>query len=251
MAKDLFSQQAAIYARYRPVYPPELFDYILSFVTHRSRAWDCATGNGQAAVELARYFEEVTATDHSEKQLQQATPHPHITYQLAGIENTGLPDNSFDLITVAQAYHWFDFAAFHREVQRVAKPEAIVAIWGYSLIQSEETAVQALIHRFYKEKTGPYWDAERKYVDEHYSTVAFPYRELPARDFRIEVQWTKADLVGYLNTWSSVQHFIKANDYNPVDEFATTLPSVWPDDTALSFYFPLFLRIGLVDQLNG
>lgn len=247
MAKDLFSQQAAIYAKYRPVYPHELFEYILSFVKHRSAAWDCATGNGQAAVELAHYFDRVIATDHSEKQLQQAIPHQKITYALAGIENTHLPDNSFDLITVAQAYHWFDFDAFHREVLRVAKPEAVVAIWGYSLIQSNEPDLQSLIHHFYKEKTGPYWDAERKYVDDHYTTVSFPYQELPARSFEIKVQWTKADLTGYLNTWSSVQHFMKANGYNPVDELAPALSSVWPDDELRSFYFPLFLRLGIVE----
>ncbi len=246
MAKDLFSQQAAIYAKYRPVYPRELFDYILSFVPHRTAAWDCATGNGQAALELANYFEEVLATDHSEKQLQQATPHARITYQLAGIENTGLPDHHFDLITVAQAYHWFDFAAFQREVQRAAKPSAVIAIWGYSLIQSDSPGLQAYIQHFYKEITGPYWDAERNYVDDHYRTVAFPYQELPSRDFRITVEWTPADLIGYLNTWSSVQHFIKANGYNPVDEFAANLSSVWPGEGSLSFYFPLFLRLGSV-----
>ena len=247
MAKDLFSQQAAIYAKYRPVYPKELFDYILSFVTHRSQAWDCATGNGQAAVELANYFDRVTATDHSEKQLQQAIPHPTIAYMLAGIENTGLPDGGFDLITVAQAYHWFNFEAFHRVVLRVARPEAVVAIWGYSLIQSDELALQTLILRFYKEITGPYWDAERKYVDDHYTTVSFPYRELPSRSFQINVQWTKTDLIGYLNTWSSVQHFIKANGYNPVDEFAPILSAAWTDDESRSFYFPLFVRLGRVE----
>jgi ubiquinone/menaquinone biosynthesis C-methylase UbiE len=165
---------------------------------------------------------------------------------LAGIENTGLPDDSFDLITVAQAYHWFDFEAFHREVLRVARPEAVVAIWGYSLIQSNEPALQALILRFYKEITGPYWDAERKHVDDHYTTVSFPYRELPARSFQIHVQWSKADLIGYLNTWSSVQHFIKANSYNPVDEFAPALSAVWADEESRSFYFPLFVRLGRV-----
>jgi ubiquinone/menaquinone biosynthesis C-methylase UbiE len=246
MAKDLFSQQAAIYARYRPVYPRELFDYILSFVPQRTSAWDCATGNGQAAVALANYFELVTATDHSEQQLQQTIPHQKIAYALAGIENTGLPDHCFDLITVAQAYHWFDFEAFHREVVRVARPEAVVAIWGYSLIQTADPDLQSLIDLFYKEKTGPYWDAERKYVDDHYSTVPFPYRELPDRSFQINVAWTKVDLIGYLNTWSSVQHFIKANGYNPVDEFAATLSTAWPDDESRSFYFPLFLRLGQV-----
>lgn len=246
MAKDLFSKQAAIYARYRPVYPRALYDHLAALAAHHSAAWDCATGNGQAALELAGYFDKVFATDISEKQLQQATPHEKITYFIAPADASGIPDNSVDLITVAQAYHWFDFEAFHREAVRVAKPGALIAIWGYSLIQSEHTPLNTLIHNFYRQKTGPYWDAERKYVDEHYTTVPFPYQELPSSSFRIEVQWTKEDLAGYLNTWSSVQHFIKANGYNPVDAFAETVKSVWPEADIRAFYFPLFVRVGKV-----
>src|SRR5438552_13078825 len=116
MAKDLFSNQAAIYAQYRPGYPRALFDYIVSFVTEKETAWDCATGNGQAAVELARYFEKVVATDISEKQLQQAIPNEKITYSVSTAEHTPFADNSFNCITVAQAYHWFNFEAFLTEV---------------------------------------------------------------------------------------------------------------------------------------
>lgn len=244
--KDLFSQQAAIYAKYRPVYPAALYDHLLALVTGHSTAWDCATGNGQAAVELARFFDQVFATDISEKQLQQAAPHEKITYYIAPAHASGLPDKSVDLITVAQAYHWFDFEAFHQEVVRVAKPGAVVAIWGYSLIQSADASLNTLIHDFYRQKTGPYWDAERKYVDDRYTTVPFPYREFPAPTFRIEVQWTKEDLAGYFNTWSSIQHFIKANGYNPIDELAATIQSAWPEAEARSFYFPLFVRVGFV-----
>lgn len=244
--KDLFSQQAAIYAKYRPVYPVALYDHLSALVTDHSTAWDCATGNGQAAVELTRFFDQVFATDISEKQLQQATPHEKITYYIAPAHASGLPDKSVDLITVAQAYHWFDFEAFHKEVVRVAKPGAVVAVWGYSLIQSADAILNTLIHDFYKQKTGPYWDAERKYVDDHYATVPFPYREFPAPIFRIGVQWTKEDLAGYFNTWSSMQHFMKANGYNPVDALAETIKSVWPEEEARSFYFPLFVRAGVV-----
>lgn len=244
--KDLFSQQAALYAQYRPAYPAALYDYLYTLVSGHAAAWDCATGNGQAAIELARYFDHVFATDISEKQLQQAAPHEKITYYIAPAHASGLPASSADLITVAQAYHWFDFAAFHEEALRVAKPGAIIAIWGYSLIQSDAPALNALINDFYRQKTGPYWDAERKYIDDHYATVPFPYDALPAPAFRITVQWTKEDLAGYFNTWSSVQHFIKANGYNPVEAFAAALPSVWPEAEARPFYFPLFLRTGRI-----
>lgn len=246
MAKDLFSRQAATYARYRPVYPRALYDHLVSLVAQHNTAWDCATGNGQAALELTRYFDKVFATDISEKQLEQATPHEKITYFVAPADASGIPANSIDLITVAQAYHWFDFEAFHREVVRVAKPDALIAVWGYSLIQSEYADLNTLIHDFYRGKTGPYWDAERKYVDEAYTTVAFPYKEVTTPALRIEVQWTKEDLLGYFNTWSSVQHFIKANGYNPVDELITTLPAIWPEAESRAFYFPLFMRVGRV-----
>lgn len=246
MSKDLFSKQAALYARYRPVYPPALYAHLATLVANRSTAWDCATGNGQAAIELAGYFGQVFATDISEQQLAQATPHEQVTYYVAPAHASGLPNDSVDLITVAQAYHWFDFEAFHREAQRVARPQAIIAIWGYSLIHSEEAPLNNLIQSFYREKTGPYWDAERRYVDEQYTGVPFPYDELPAPGFCISVTWTREDLLGYFNTWSSVQHFIKANGYNPVDDLEKLLTPLWPEPAARPFYFPLFLKTGRI-----
>jgi ubiquinone/menaquinone biosynthesis C-methylase UbiE len=246
MAKDLFSKQASLYARYRPGYPPELFDYILSFVKGRKAVWDCATGNGQAAVAIAPFFEKVYATDISEKQLQQAVSGNNIEYGVASEDTTTLPDSSVDLITVAQAYHWFNAEGFREEAVRVAREGAIVAIWGYSLVVCDDERVNELLKLFYRLNVGPYWDKERKYVDDHYTTVSFPFHELPAKDFRIQAQWKKEDLMGYLNTWSSVQHFMKANQYNPVDDFATETENVWVDNSVKAFYFPLFLRLGEV-----
>jgi len=246
MAKDLFSNQASLYAQYRPGYPHELYEYIIQHVTNPQRAWDCATGNGQAAVELAQYFEQVMATDISEKQLQQAQPHEKITYLVSTAEQTPFNENSFDLITVAQAYHWFRFDAFEREVKRIAKPGAIIAIWGYGLVVCDNEAMNALINTFYRETVGPYWDKERRYVDDHYTTVPFPYEPLPSKDFRIQVQYNRPQFIGYLNTWSSVQHFIKAHQYNPVDKLTAAIEQVWPDDSSRNFYFPLFLKLGKV-----
>jgi len=246
MAKDLFSNQASLYAQNRPGYPRGLYDYILQHVQNRQQAWDCATGNGQAAVELAAYFEKVMATDVSEKQLQQAQPHEKIEYSISTAEQTPFADNSFDCITVAQAYHWFKFDAFGSEVLRVAKPGAIIAIWGYSLIVCEDEAIDTLINTFYRETVGAYWDTERRYIDEHYTTVPFPYEVLPSKEFQISVPWNRQQLTGYFNTWSSIQHFIKANGYNPVNELAAAIEKVWGNDTTKDFYFPLFLRLGRV-----
>jgi hypothetical protein len=246
MAKDLFSTQASGYAKYRPTYPPELFEYILSFVEEKNFAWDFATGNGQAAVELAPHFRKVYATDISSKQLEQAIPVKNIEYAVASEQTTDIPENTIDLITVAQAYHWFDFDGFYREAVRVSHAKSVVAVWGYSMAICEDEVISKQLDFFYRQTVGHYWDPERKHVDAHYSTVSFPFDELGAPEFKIHVDWNREDFIGYLNTWSSVQNYIKVNKSNPVDEFAEELRSIWPDDATRHFYFPLFLRIGNV-----
>jgi ubiquinone/menaquinone biosynthesis C-methylase UbiE len=244
MSKDLFSKQANTYAKYRPVYPKELFEYILQFVAEKDTAWDCATGNGQAAIALAPYFKKVIATDISEKQLSLAKPHTNIKYQISAAEQTNFADNSFDLITVAQAYHWLKFEVFEKEVKRVAKKDAVIAIWGYNLFSTNEPAVNELIKKFYTDIVGPYWDNERKYVDDNYNSVPFNFSALPAKQFYIKSGWSKDDVIGYLNSWSSVQHFIEANKYNPVDGIAGELDLLWKEEKGISF--PLFLKLGRV-----
>jgi hypothetical protein len=247
MSKDLFSKQAVDYARYRPTYPAALINYIVSFVHEKNIAWDCATGNGQAAVLLANHFKQVVATDTSEKQIGLAIPKDNIIYSVGKAEQTSFADNTFDLITIAQAYHWFQFDLFEKEARRIAKPGAVVAAWGYNIPQCNNKRISQLIQHFYTAVVGSYWDAERKYVDDAYTTVPFPFEPLPAVPFSIQVNWNKEDLPGYLNSWSSVQHFIKANQYNPVDDFVEQLQQLWPPGVPeLPFAFPVFMRLGRV-----
>lgn len=244
MSKDLFSKQSDSYARYRPGYPASLIEYILQFLDHRNFAWDCATGNGQAASLLAPHFQRVEATDISSKQISNSIFHPRIHYSISSAEKTVFPEKIFDLITVAQAYHWFDFTAFETEVKRVLKPDGILAVWAYSLVSSSHHDLNKRIKDFYENTVGSYWDPERKYIDDHYRTIPFPYKELSFVDFFLERKWDVQDLSGYLNTWSSVQHFIDANGYNPVDDFKHDLEKAWPAENTITFQFPLFLRIG-------
>lgn len=244
MAKDLFSKQAADYAKWRPGYPPELVEYIVSFVQERKAAWDCATGNGQAAVLLAAHFEHIYATDLSTAQLSHAKPHHQITYSQSPAEHTPFNDNTFDLVTVAQAYHWFDHEAFCREARRVCKPNAVVAIWGYDLCYFEDDALNNRFNSFYVDVTGPYWDAARKYIDEHYRNVYFDFEEIPVdKEFIIRMHWTIRDLEGYLNSWSAVQKYISVHNANPVDDFIKEIAPLWTNDT-LKVEFPIFLRMG-------
>ena len=247
MARDLFSQQAGMYAQYRPVYPPELYEYILSFVEKRQAAWDCATGNGQAALELSKSFQKVYATDISQKQLDQAPSRPNIEYAAVPAEQSGFANHIFDLITIAQAYHWLQFNNFRHEAERVARAGAIIAVWGYSLMETAQAGLNAAIQHFYRDITGPWWDPERKYIDEGYTTIPFPYEELPSRTFRITVKWKKEDLAGYLRTWSALQHFMKAKGYDPVTDFAGETDKLWDNHETIDFSFPVFVRLGRIN----
>jgi len=188
MALDRFSAQAAQYARYRIDYPSELYSWLMPQVGGRGRAWDCATGNGQVAAVLANYFTEVEATDLSASQLAQAASHPNVHYQVATAEHTPFPDQYFDLITVGQAVHWFDQAAYHREVRRVARPGAILAEWGYGLAQVGEPALDALILRFHNETLRPYWDDNRWHVIDEYARLPFPFEPVQRARFAVQRQ---------------------------------------------------------------
>lgn len=246
MAKDLFSSQADAYAKYRPTYPQELYDYILPFVKEKEFAWDCATGNGQAAKVLADVFKIVEATDISEAQLKNAVQKENIHYQICPAEKTPFADNSFNLITVATAYHWFDWAAFHSEATRVGKKDCVVTVWAYNIVVCQDATVDALIRDYYFNTIYKYWDKERRHVENSYKTVDFDFSPLPSKDFEIVKHWTKKDILGYLETWSALQNYIKQNGTSPLPAFEKELNKVWADESEKEFRFPLFLRIGRI-----
>lgn len=246
MPKDLFSVQSDVYAKYRPSYPSELFEYILQFVAEKECAWDCATGNGQAAVVLANDFKIVEATDLSEAQLKNAVQKENIRYRVSTAEQTPFADNSFDLITIATAYHWFNWKEFYKEATRVGKADAVVAAWGYHVFYSTDTAITAIINYFYNDIIKPYWDKERRYVDDRYTTVEFDFAPLPTKDFDLKLQWQKQDLLGYLTSWSAVQNYIKKEGSSPLRLIEDEINAAWPNDDEKEFHFPLFLKIGRV-----
>ncbi|MGZ8537754.1 MAG: class I SAM-dependent methyltransferase [Flavisolibacter sp.] len=246
MPKDLFSGHSKSYAKYRPGYPKELFDYILQFVDKKHKAWDCATGNGQAAVVLADYFQKVEATDISESQIKNAVAKNNIKYHVCPAEHTTFPDHSFDLITVAQAYHWLNWKKFRQEVIRTGKSNAVIAIWTYGLMKTDDEKLKQLIDHFYYDIISSYWDAERKYVDESYETVEFDYKPLPTKDFSINLNWNKEAFLGYLSSWSAVQNYIKQNQLSPLDHIQKDLETMWDNTTEKKIEFPVFLKLGRV-----
>ncbi|MBK9732572.1 MAG: class I SAM-dependent methyltransferase [Chitinophagaceae bacterium] len=241
--KDNFSANSDQYALFRPGYPKEIFDFLIPILSHRNRAWDVATGNGQLANMLAGYFEEVMATDISRNQLKHASQRSNIIYKVERAEKSSFKSASFDLITVAQAIHWFQFDKFYDEVKRTLKPDGIIAIIGYPLCHIN-VEVDALIRLFYNQKLHGCWDPERKYLDDLYTTIPFPFTELPTPSFEMEYKWKLDELTGFLNTWSGVQHYIRKHGNNPVIELRMQLEKIWPEQEKKQVHFPVILRVG-------
>jgi SAM-dependent methyltransferase len=246
MYSDYLSQTAALYALHRPSYPSALFEWLARGVGDHQRAWDCGTGNGQAAVALASHFREVVATDPSRAQLVHATRVERVHYAAMTAEDSALRSASVQLITVAQALHWFHLSRFYDEVARVLTPGGVLAVWTYGLL-SITPEIDALMLSFYKDTLRGYWPAERVLVDAGYSGIAFPFTERSAPKFEMERNWTLVQLAGYLQTWSAVTRYQKANGESPVGRFVSALRAVWGhDDTARRVTWPLELRVGSI-----
>jgi SAM-dependent methyltransferase len=248
--KDHFSKQAAGYAKFRPRYPQELFDYLGSIAPSRQLAWDCGTGNGQAAVGLASVFDHVIAIDGSEKQIANAQSHGRVEYRVAPAENSGIGSETIDLIMVAQALHWFDLDRFYAEARRVLKADGVLAASAYNLLHIEP-AVDAIVNRYYHEVVGPFWPPERELV-EQFANLSFPFHEIDAPQFEITVQWNLDHLLGYLRTWSSTQRFIEAKGSNPLEQIMDELRSAWGKrEQTRSVTWPLIVRVARKSRLGG
>jgi len=245
-SKDLFSEQSDKYAKYRPLYPAELYNFILEFVSVRQAALDCGTGNGQAASVLADHFEQVHATDISEQQIKNAIKRPNLHYHLCRAEETPFPDSAFDLIVSATAVHWFSFDRFFKEMKRIAKNKCPFACWGYKVFGTNEPVVNQLVDGFYAQTIHNYWDAERRHVDEEYKNVLLPFEEIINPGFSTRLQWNLSTLEGYLNTWSAVRHYIRAKDHNPVEDLMQKIRGKLGPDIQLQMTFPIFMRIGII-----
>lgn len=243
--KDHFSRLAAQYSAYRPAYPAALFDYLARSCPERQTAWDCACGNGQATLALAERFNSVIATDASPQQIAAATARANITYRVAPAEQSGIESKSLDLVSVAQALHWFDLESFYREVERVLKTSGLLAVWTYGVLHVEGDSIDALLQEFYHDIVGPYWPPERRFVEEGYRGLAFPFTEISPPSFNMEEHWNREHLLGYLRTWSATARYVEDKGVDPVSALEGRLASIWNDaQNARKVTWPLALRVG-------
>lgn len=246
--QDLFSGVASRYATFRPHYPAALFDTLAARVARDALVWDCACGNGQAAVELARRFARVVATDASVEQIASAARLPNIDYRVALAEESPLATHSVGLVTVAQALHWFDLPRFYAEVKRVLQPGGLLAVWCYGINEIEDREVNRLVQEFYGGVLGPYWPRSRELVEAGYRTLPFPFEELPMPALQMEAHWTLEQLLGYFSTWSARTRYLAAQGQDPLVPFAADLARVWGDPhVPRTITWPLAIRLGRTD----
>lgn len=244
--KDLFSAQASDYAKFRPTYPKELFKYLSSLVESRELCWDCGTGNGQAACELASYFNLVIATDPSPGQLKNAVEHSNVQYFEASASTAPMIlDRSVDLVTAAQAFHWFKQDEFFREVARVVRPGGALAFWCYSLAKISPE-VNTAIDKLYNGILGPYWEKERLLVEDHFKSVVVPFAEINPPTFSMSATWTFEHLIGYLSTWSALQKYIQVHSKNPIELVYEDLRRAWGSVDAREVRWDLGMRVSRV-----
>ncbi|MGE0080037.1 MAG: class I SAM-dependent methyltransferase [Thiohalomonadaceae bacterium] len=242
--KDHFSALAAGYASFRPRYPDTLYAWLAQQAPGRALAWDCATGSGQAAVGLAAHFARVVATDASAGQIANAHRHARVDYAVAPAEDSGLAAHSVDLVTVAQALHWFDLERFYAEARRVLCPDGLLAVWTYNLFRTDIDAADALVDHLYGEVLGPWWPCERRLVENGYRDLPFPFVEITAPAFEMRTEWDLAHLLGYLRTWSAVKRYREACGVDPVAAIADALAAALGARERLSVRWPLAVRVG-------
>lgn len=242
--KDYFSTASDDYKLYRPQYPQTLYQFLADIAPARELAFDVGCGNGQASRALARHFQQVHASDASAAQISQAMPHQNVHYHVSPAETINAADTSVDLITVAQAIHWFQHDQFFAEVDRALKPDGILAIWGYQFLYTD-TELDALIEHFHSQVIGPYWPPERALLDSGYTRITFPYPRQDTPQFQMSARWRFSHLIGYLNTWSAVKQYEKALGKNPIELHFHELESAWGDlDQEKEIYWPLILYVG-------
>jgi SAM-dependent methyltransferase len=246
---DHFSAVASTYATYRPGYPAQLFDWLAAVAPRGQMVWDCACGSGQASQPLASRFDRVVATDASPAQIASAAQQGNIRFVVARAERAPLADDAADLVTIAQALHWFADSAFYSEVRRVVRPAGVIAAWTYGLPNVRTEAINRLLLRFINDDLGQYWPPEVRHVLDGYATIEFPFEEIDVPHFEINERWTLARFLGFVRTWSGVGRFIDVHGKDPVAPLADELEPLWRSpDATLTITWQLKARVGRVTR---
>lgn len=249
--KNWFDQGGKAYARFRPEYPPELAQFLASVAPGAkggaALALDVGCGNGQLTTQLAAHFAQVLGADPSADQVASAVAHPRVEYVCAVAEALPVASGCIQLITAAQAAHWFDLPRFYQEARRIAAPQAALALVSYGVLQLDDEALNARFGHFYTREIGPYWPAERKRVDSGYADLPFPFEEMAAPPLAIAKKWSLDALLGYISTWSAVRRAYEAGCAGIVQNFAADMTALWGDPMhERPVRWPINMRLGML-----
>jgi SAM-dependent methyltransferase len=245
--KDHFSRQARAYATARPRYPRELFDALAACCVGHQAAWDAGCGNGQAALEWARHFGQVFASDPSAAQIASASADRRVRYAVEPAERCSLGNASVDLVGVAQALHWFDFARFFAEARRVLRTGGVFAAFSYGSMRIAPE-LDGLLHEFEHVTVGPYWPPERRHVDDGYARIAFPFARIALPSFVMEHEWNAAQVLAYLGTWSAVQRHDQHTGGDAIAMLTPQLLAAWGEAAPVRrVEWPLLVWAGRMD----
>lgn len=246
--KDHFSHDSAGYAAARPRYPRALVDFLASASPSTRLAWDVGCGSGQLSTLLAERFEQVIATDASAQQLANAEAHPKVTYRHAPAEASGLEARSVDLVTAAQAAHWFDLPRFYDEVRRVARgPDSVVALISYAW-HSVAPAIDEVVAPFALGTLAPFWPKERKAVEDGYASLDFPFARLDVPPLELAADWECDAMLAYIRTWSAVAAFLRAGHEAELLAFEADVRKAWGGIGARRVTWPLTVIAGRVGR---
>ena len=239
---DHFSEKSAQYAAARPTYPADLFAALAGVAPALDRAWDCATGNGQAALGLARHFAQVEATDASAQQVAHAMPAPNVRYSVQPAESTNFPAANFDAVCVAQAIHWFDVDRFYAEVKRVLRPRGVLLVTAYGW-SSVSPAFDAEQQRIVIDPIEPYWPPQNQLIMRGYRDLAFPFVRIELPPMSIEVRWTLDQYVDYMGTWTATRRLAEKQPAF-LEQARAELRKAWPGSEARTVTMPLVVLCG-------
>lgn len=241
---DHFSSHAAAYRDSRPLYPPALFDWLAEQCARHGLAWDAGCGNGQASVALAARFDAVFASDPSAEQIANAQAQASVRYACEPAEVCSLPDGCADLVTVAQAMHWFDVPRFQAEARRVLKPDGVIAVWSYA--QSRVDAdVDAVFERLHDSLLDGFWPAGREHVISQYRHLPFAFTVIATPGFEMCCEWTLPQYLAYLRTWSASERYRRETGRDAVAEIADEMQVAWGDPgNVRRVIWPLTLKAG-------
>lgn len=244
MAKKLhFNPVAGAYAAYRPIYPPELLEYLGGLPQRRELAWDCGCGSGQLSIPLAQHFKKVVATDASPEQMAKAQSHERVRYVVASAEASGIAAGSVDLVVAAQAAHWFDLPKFYAEARRVGQVGSIIALISYGNLEMDGF-LHDLIRVFTFTTLKGHWPAERNFVNDGYASLPFPFEEKRPPELAMVKSLSREALLGYIHTWSSVSNLKKQGDPGVLTRFEAQVKELWGEVKEREVRWPISMRVG-------